>query len=169
MHNKTLCFLLRETPQKEVLLGLKKRGFGVGKYAGFGGGVEADESIEAATVRELEEETGINVAVNDLITAGRVIFRFSAKPHWDQIVHVFIVRTWNGLPAESEEMKPEWHPLANLPFAMMWDDAAHWLPLVLEGKKLHAKFVFAADNETVSQMHIGEWVDNNSGELSSEP
>ena len=28
-----------------ILLGMKKRGFGVGKYNGFGGKVEKDESI----------------------------------------------------------------------------------------------------------------------------
>lgn len=37
-----------------VLLGMKKRGFGMGKYNGFGGKVEPGESIEAAAlVRQL--------------------------------------------------------------------------------------------------------------------
>lgn len=157
MNNRTLCFLLRGTPPDEVLLGLKKRGFGTGKYAGFGGGVQAGESIEAATARELEEETGIKVAVDDLCVAGRVVFRFSAKPHWDQVVHVFIAYTWEGFPVESEEMQPAWYRIEHIPFTQMWADAAHWLPLVLRGGKIQAEFVFAADNETLREIMIEEW------------
>ncbi|KAG4305413.1 hypothetical protein PORY_000969 [Pneumocystis oryctolagi] len=37
-----------------VLLGLKKRGFGVGKWNGFGGKVEENESINACAARELK-------------------------------------------------------------------------------------------------------------------
>lgn len=35
----------------EVLLGYKKRGFGVNKWNGFGGKVNVNESIEEAAIR----------------------------------------------------------------------------------------------------------------------
>lgn len=35
----------------KVLLGMKKRGFGIGRWNGFGGKVQAGESIEAAARR----------------------------------------------------------------------------------------------------------------------
>ena len=54
----TLC-IIHEHPR--VLLGMKKRGFGQGKWNGFGGKVNDGESIEEAAVRELEEEAGIRV------------------------------------------------------------------------------------------------------------
>lgn len=46
-------------PYTHVLLGLKKRGFGTGKWNGFGGKVEANENIRQAAVREMKEEAGI--------------------------------------------------------------------------------------------------------------
>ncbi len=46
----TLCFFERGD---EVLLGMKKRGFGVGLWNGFGGKVEAGEAVEAAAHVEL--------------------------------------------------------------------------------------------------------------------
>ncbi|CAN0403706.1 unnamed protein product, partial [Ectocarpus sp. 8 AP-2014] len=43
----------------EILLGMKKRGFGEGKWNGFGGKVESGESVEEAAKRELMEEAGL--------------------------------------------------------------------------------------------------------------
>jgi 8-oxo-dGTP diphosphatase/2-hydroxy-dATP diphosphatase len=42
-----------------ILLGMKKRGFGMGKWNGFGGKVEPAETVEDAALRELEEEAGL--------------------------------------------------------------------------------------------------------------
>ena len=44
----TLLFVLRPG---HVLLGMKKRGFGEGRWNGFGGKVEEDETIEEAAIR----------------------------------------------------------------------------------------------------------------------
>jgi 8-oxo-dGTP diphosphatase len=61
MKHMTVCFLLKKTPEREVLLGNKKAGFGAGKYAGIGGKVEADETVEMAVIREVQEEIGVKV------------------------------------------------------------------------------------------------------------
>ena len=47
------------TKNSLILLGMKKRGFGTGKWNGFGGKVEAGESNEQAALRELKEESSI--------------------------------------------------------------------------------------------------------------
>lgn len=44
----TLLFIVEE---KRVLLGMKKRGFGVGRWNGFGGKVQPEETIEEAAKR----------------------------------------------------------------------------------------------------------------------
>lgn len=50
---------LATSPYASVLLGLKKRGFGTGKWNGFGGKVEPGETIRQAAIREMKEEAGI--------------------------------------------------------------------------------------------------------------
>lgn len=55
MRPTTLCFPVR--PDGKVLLGRKKRGFGVSKWNGFGGKIEAGETFLQCAVRELREET----------------------------------------------------------------------------------------------------------------
>ena len=54
----TLCIIYQ---YPKVLLGMKKRGFGAGRFNGFGGKVENGESIEEAAKREVVEEVGLNV------------------------------------------------------------------------------------------------------------
>eukprot|EP00729_Bicosta_minor_P028396 gene28396-12164_t len=53
--------LLRELETSRILLGMKKRGFGAGKWNGFGGKVEVGETIVEGAVREMQEESGLVV------------------------------------------------------------------------------------------------------------
>ena len=46
------------TCHRRVLLGMKKRGFGVGKWNGFGGKLHANETMVECAARELHEESG---------------------------------------------------------------------------------------------------------------
>lgn len=148
---RTVAFLLRD---EQVLLGFKKRGFGTGKLLGIGGKVEPGETLVAAAVREVAEEIGVRVAEKDLVARGVLRFRFPAKPSWDQDVHVFLVETWKGSPSDSAEIRPLWFSRKGIPFDEMWDDARHWLPKVLAGESVDAKFYFADDMETVKAV---EW------------
>jgi 8-oxo-dGTP pyrophosphatase MutT (NUDIX family) len=157
VRDATLVFLIKGNPVSEILLGYKKAGFAQGKLNGFGGKVEADETIEHATVRELEEEAGVRVAEHDLTEAAHLTFFFPARPEWDQVVHVFLARRWEGEPAESDEMKPMWHKATEIPFANMWQDDPHWLPRVLAGQRVRACFTFEGDNETVAEARVEEW------------
>ena len=55
--NKLLTLvLIRES--KRVLLGLKKKGFGMGRWNGFGGKVEKGETIEQAARRYVVRRVG---------------------------------------------------------------------------------------------------------------
>ena len=153
----TLCLLVRGDPPGEVLLGYKKTGFGRGKYTGFGGKVEQGESIAAAALREMEEETGVRISPQDLQFVAKLTFLFPLRPEWDQEVHTYLARTWQGEPAESDEMLPSWFALNKIPYAHMWDDSTYWLPLLLAGRRIRASFVFTADNETVREAEISDW------------
>lgn len=155
MPEATLCFLVDANGGKpHVLLGMKKRGFGKGKWNGFGGKPHGEETIEQATIRELKEEAAVAIEKKELQKMAVLDFLFPVKPEWNQRVHVFLVRHWRGIPQETEEMKPQWFEFEKIPFEQMWQDDPHWLPLVLNGKKVRARFVFENDNETIQEKKI---------------
>jgi len=131
----TLC-IIHQHPK--VLLGMKKRGFGVGRWNGFGGKIESGESIEEAIKREIQEEAGI--VVSDLDKFGIVEFEFENGNDTIE-VHIFKSENFSGEPTESEEMKPQWFYVDEIPFSQMWTSDLHWLPMFLKGKKFKGKFL----------------------------
>jgi len=132
----TLCIIYQ---YPKILLGMKKRGFGKGRFNGFGGKVEKGESIEKATKREIKEEAGIDVL--DLNKVGIIEFEFEDNSKSLE-VHIFISKNFIGKPKESDEMKPKWFNVNKIPFDKMWPDDKYWIPILLKGKKLKGKFLF---------------------------
>jgi 8-oxo-dGTP pyrophosphatase MutT (NUDIX family) len=161
MKQATLCILVKEENQgeKEILLAMKKRGFGKGRWNGIGGKVDlekGDKSIVGAAIRETQEEIGVKV--KDMEKVALLNFRFPYIPEeqqnkWNQDVHVFLVRGWDGEPIETEEMAPKWFKLTDIPFEKMWDDDKYWLPHIVEGRKIEGRFVFKK-GEVIVQKNI---------------
>jgi 8-oxo-dGTP diphosphatase len=147
MQRVSLCFPV--TADGCVLLGLKKRGFGLGKLVGLGGKVEPGEDPAAAAARELREEAGLLADPQGLEAVARLTFLFPARPDWDHHMHVFLVRAWRGEPLEGDEIQPQWHLIDALPFDRMWDDSRTWLPQALAGQRLAATFIYGEDLKTV--------------------
>lgn len=138
----TLLFLRRED---EILLAMKKRGFGANRYNGVGGKVDPGETIEQALVRECQEEIDVTpikywqVAEHDFIQT-------EGDAPWHMYVHVYICDQWQGTPIETEEMAPEWFKVSEIPYSKMWQDDEYWLPQVLAGDKVFGKFSFDQDD-----------------------
>ncbi|MDM7892469.1 8-oxo-dGTP diphosphatase [Curtobacterium caseinilyticum] len=146
-----VVYLLRDGADgPEVLLGEKRRGLGAGRLVGPGGKREPGEPPEAAAVREVAEEVGLHLDVADLEARGTLDYRFPFRPSWSQVSDVFVCRRWRGTPTGSDELEPRWVPVDAVPWDAMWDDARYWLPGVLRGGTVSARFSFAEDNATVS-------------------
>lgn len=132
----TLCLIYREP---HILLGMKKRGFGAGRWNGFGGKLKDGESIAEAAKREVREEAGINVL--SLEKAGILTFYYKTTNEFFE-THLFLIKDFLGKVFETEEMKPQWFHKNELPFEQMWPDDQYWMPFFLAGRKFKADFHF---------------------------
>lgn len=153
MRQDTLVFLLKPETE-EILLAMKKRGFGEGKFNGVGGKVAASETIPSAAVREAKEEIGVDIDPADLMKVAELRFSFEEKPDWSIHCHTFFCTKWVGEPVESEEMAPRWFPIDMIPFDRMWIDDQYWLPLVLDGGKVDAAFHFNSDGSEILEKNV---------------
>ena len=135
----TLVLLVQEG---RLLLGMKKRGFGVGKWNGFGGKVESGETVREGALREMREECGVDIPSSALTEAGVLAFDFPDGSCGPLLVHVFKASGYTGKIEESEEMAPRWFETSSIPFDQMWQDDEHWFPLFLRDTRFTATFQF---------------------------
>lgn len=142
----TLIFLKKEN---QLLLAMKKRGFGSHMYNGVGGKIEAGETIEQALLRETREEIGV-IPMHYWKVAEHDFVQDEGDDPWRMYVHVYLCDEWEGEPVETEEMAPEWFNIEDIPYEKMWQDDTYWLPQVLAGNKVYGEFTFDPANQLLT-------------------
>lgn len=156
-----LCLpVVRGLNGSQVLLGLKKHGFGAGRIVAPGGKIEPGESPAVAAVRELREETCVVTNPESLEPAARVYFRFPFAPAADMDCTVFLALEFSGMAEATDELEPAWYPQGHLPLGKMWDDSALWLGRLLAGERFDAQVVLSEDNESVARFSTIKWPEN---------
>lgn len=153
MKRSTICFCINGN---NILLGMKKRGFGEGKWNGFGGKVHEDETPRDAAIRELTEESGLVAQPQNLREVGLIQFFFEDQAIFE--CTVFLLHTWEHTPEESNEMRPEWFAINKLPYNEMWPADQQWIPLILEGKNIEGKVIFNHNGSKVKEFSYHERV-----------
>lgn len=147
----TLCYIINH--KNEVLLIMKKRDFGAGKWNGPGGKVKPNENPMAAAIREVKEEVDIKVKMAEELGCMEFIWPDQLK-NWNQRCYVYLAREFSGQPKESDECRPAWFSLNQIPYDQMWDDDKYWYPDALAGKKFKKRFYFDKDNKVIKFENI---------------
>jgi hypothetical protein len=103
--------------------------------------------VEAGALRELHEEACLRAT--SLRRAGTLFFHWQeqAQP-WE--VSVFSCTEWDGVEAETDEMRPQWFAEADVPYALMWQDDKHWWPMFLRNEPFVGAFYFRNTTELVT-------------------
>lgn len=110
----------------QLLLGMKKRGFGEGWWNGFGGKLDPGETYEDSARRETLEEVGVEVG--ELKHVADIHFYFDGVL---QIVNKVYRTDFTGEPVETDEMLPKFFTTDMIPYKTMWPGDDLWIPQVL--------------------------------------
>lgn len=143
MCSKKIFSLVMVRKETEILLGLKLRGFGVGKWNGFGGKLEPNETMYQCALRELKEECGLNS--KDLRQIGILEFEFEDDPVLLE-VHVFDTFMFEGNIIDTDEMRPKWFNLSDVPYERMWASNSLWFPYLFKGIPFKGYFLYRKEN-----------------------
>ncbi len=150
----TLIYVFKDN---KILLGSKKYGKAKGKLNGYGGKIEiTDGSVEKAALRELKEETGLEVKKIEV----HAVLNMS----WgeDQGARIFVFRAYElrNNPKESNEMTVGWFDIDSVPKESMWESDRYWFDLVLQDRKFKADLIFDnIDSHLLKKMSV-EFVEN---------
>lgn len=144
-----ICTLIFLRKDNKVLLAMKKRGFGSDRYNGVGGKVEEGETLEQALLRETQEEITVTPMHYWKVAEHDFLQKEEPEP-WRMYVHVYLCDEWHGEPSETEEMRPEWFEIEDIPYHNMWADDEFWLPQVLAGNKVYGEFTFDHNDQLLT-------------------
>lgn len=100
------------TSDSRILLVRRKTPPFEGRYALPGGFVEYGERVDECIIREVQEETGLEVSIDRLLGVYSAPDR-DPRGHTVTLVYVLVLE--GGTLADSVETKAEWMPLKNIP------------------------------------------------------
>lgn len=135
----------------QMMLGLKKVRLGKGYLVGPGGRLMPNEGLRQCAIRELAEESGLVARSRDLkkIAILKCNFPLGDEPHIINVVHIYLVRCFEGEPQESDEAKWAWYPLDRLPYERMFKSDRYYLPHALRGTKVVAEFSYDNNGKVI--------------------
>ena len=135
----TLCYVRRDG--KTLMLHRNKKPGDVhkGKWNGLGGKLEAGESPDDCVVREVREESGLNLL--DPRLRGVLTFPAFAKGV-DWVVFVYTATRFEGALGDCPEGSLEWVADAKVPELNLWEGDRLFLPWLDAPRFFSAKFVY---------------------------
>jgi 8-oxo-dGTP diphosphatase len=107
-------------------------------YAGYwefpGGKIEANESLEAASIREIEEELGVHIHSVELLTSERFSY-----PHAHVELNFVTTRDWSGEPHGREGQAFSWQRIDDIRVTPLLPALLHEESIVLARLLEHAR------------------------------
>lgn len=114
-----------------------------GCWNGVGGKIEPNESLKASMIREIEEETGIKVLIENLVYKGKLTW----SPNDGSHLHIFLIDTFEKIqtPILTSEgildyRKIDW--IVDKDNLGVASNIPYFLPKVLEDKLYHYHCIF---------------------------
>lgn len=147
---RVLCFLLHGTDDDQAVLllrGAPTKRVWPNRLNGVGGHIEPDEDVRTAALREIHEETGMQVTELGL----RTVVHINSGAAVGIMMFVWTALAPDRAVQAGAEGTLEWHSVYNLPSADLVDDLAILLPRVLvahaENTLLYAHYSYDEYNQ----------------------
>ena len=145
--NTTLCYLRRGEDYLMLHRVKKQNDVNQDKWIGVGGKFEADESPEDCLLREVREETGLNLTRYQY----RGIVTFVSARWVTEYMHLFTADGWTGEIGECSEGVLEWVPRARLLELPHWEGDAIFLALLDREEEPFFSLKLRYEGETLAE------------------
>ena len=117
MKNTTLCYIEKEDAYLMLHRIKKEKDINKDKWIGVGGKMEAGESPEECVVREVREETGLDLKKYRY----RGFITFVSAQWGTEYMHLFTATEYEGQLKECTEGKLEWVPKLQIYQLNLWE------------------------------------------------
>ena len=131
MKETTLCYIELDGKYLMLYRNKKPQDPNAGKWIGVGGKLEEGETPEQCLVREVREETGLEL--KKFRCRGKIFFR---SDHWeDEIMYLYTATEFQGeILKDCSEGELRWIPFEEIPGLKLWEGDRIFLKELLAGR-----------------------------------
>ncbi|WP_288770857.1 8-oxo-dGTP diphosphatase [Sneathia vaginalis] len=122
----TVCYIEKDDEVLMLYRNKKENDINEGKWIGVGGHVEKNESPYDCIVREVKEETGLDVY--NLIPRGHMTFIFNNDVTY---IHVFSTRDFKGSLIDCDEGELHWIKKSDIKKLNLWETDAYLIEKIV--------------------------------------
>ena len=126
MKESVCCYLKKGESYLLLYRNKKKNDYNHNKWIGVGGHLEEGETPDQAAIREIKEETGLDV--HSLSCAGEVVFVYD---EYEELMYIYEITDFSGELIECDEGDLKWVPIKDLYNYPMWEGDKAFLPLLI--------------------------------------
>ena len=139
----TLCYIKKNNKTLMLHRVKKENDMHKNKWNGLGGKLIPGESPEECVIREIKEESGLNIKTPSL--KGIITFpKFDNIEDW--LVFVFTANQFSGDLIDSDEGNLKWIDDSDLLNLNMWEGDRIFIPWLSRNKLFSAKFYYSNNN-----------------------
>ena len=139
----TLCYIKKNNKTLMLHRVKKENDMHKNKWNGLGGKLIPGESPEECVIREIKEESGLNIKTPSL--KGIITFpKFDNIEDW--LVFVFIANKFSGDLIDSDEGNLKWIDDSDLLNLNMWEGDRIFIPWLSKNELFSAKFYYSNNN-----------------------
>ena len=121
-----VCYLRQNDSYLLLYRNKKKNDYNHDKWIGVGGHLEENETPDLAAIREVKEETGLNV--NSLSLMGEILF---IDNDYEETMFVYEITDFSGSLIECDEGELRWIPIKDIYHYPMWEGDKAFLPRLI--------------------------------------
>ena len=122
----TCCYLKKDDKYLLLFRNKKKIDVNKGKWIGVGGGLEGKETPNECAIREVKEETGLDV--HSLECSGEVDFIYDG---YFEKMYIYEITDFSGDIIDCNEGELRWIPIKDIFDYPMWEGDKVFLPLLI--------------------------------------
>lgn len=143
----TLCYIEKDNKYLMLHRTKKKNDINEGKWLGVGGKFEEDETPEQCLIREVKEETGLNVNSYDF--KGIVVFNYNSDE--PLFMYLYICKDFSGEIQDCDEGELKWIEKSEIFSLNLWEGDKIFLKLLNEKNPFFYLTLYYEDDKLISQ------------------
>jgi len=125
MKETVLCYIEKDESYLLLFRNKKENDVNKGKYIGIGGHIEKGESKERALLREVKEETGLDL--KSYAYKAKIYFK---DDDYFEVMHLFYSNSFSGKLIDCDEGELSWIKKSNLNKIPQWEGDKHFIKLM---------------------------------------